>query len=48
MLASPAVDHPLWLLMAAGVFGLTLGVGLAVGAFAVRVLRKYLREQDDE
>jgi hypothetical protein len=43
MLASPAADHPIWLLLAAGIFGMMLGVGLVIGAFAIRMIRKYVQ-----
>jgi hypothetical protein len=38
-----------WLQLAvAGVGGLSLGIGLMIGAFVVRMLRRYTREDTDD
>jgi hypothetical protein len=35
-------------LLVAGVTGLSLGVGLVVGAYSVRAIRRWLRRVEDE
>jgi multisubunit Na+/H+ antiporter MnhE subunit len=46
MFASPAIDHPVWLLLAAGIGGVSLGFGLVIGAFVARALRAYMARED--
>ena len=44
-MVTPLIDNAALVLAACGIGGLGLGIGLVIGAFVARMLRRYMRDE---